>query len=91
MSKEVVFIDVNVGKLPDWYLKDEVGNDAYLEESITSYWKRAIYKDAQIIVSYNYSTELAIVKAYDEEDSLVWERDNHDYGYALSYVLSCIG
>lgn len=53
-KNQVAFIEVSVGKLPEWYLEDE-GNDA-------------------------------VVKAWNEDGDLVWERDNHDIGYAFDYA-----
>lgn len=87
MTQKVSFIEISIGQLPKWYLKDEGNNDIILEEAIETEWhKNPAYRNAQISVSYNYSTEDARVKAYNDDGDLVFERDNHDYSYALKAV-----
>ncbi len=81
---EVAVIEIEVGKLPPWYLEDEGNHDVILESAIEAKWRsNPEYADADIHVSYNYSTDAAIVRAYDQTGNLVFERDNHDVSYAI--------
>lgn len=86
MSKDkVAHIEVSIGELPGWYLEDEGNNDIRLEDAITSKWhSNPEFRDADISVIYNYQTEMAIVKAYNDDGDLLWQRDDHDYSYALA-------
>lgn len=84
---EVTIIEIEVGKLPEWYLEDEGNHDISLEWAIEERWhSNPAYTDAEIQVSYNYNTEFAIIKAYDDNGNLIFERNNHDFGYALEYA-----
>jgi len=84
---KVIFVEVSVGKLPEWYLADEENNDHYLQDAIEREWhKNPKFADAQIRVSYNYQTEYAIVVGYDDDGNRVFVCDNHDYTYALEYA-----
>lgn len=82
---QVTVIEIEVGLLPEWY--DEGEHDFCLEQAIEDEWhKNPDYTDASVNVSYNYQTDEATVKAYDDDGSLVFERDNHNLDYAFEYA-----
>lgn len=84
-NNKVVEIEVSVGQLPEWYNEGE--HDGCLEDAIETNWhKNSAYQDASVRVVYNYSSEQAIVKAWNEDGDLMFSRDNHDLGYAFDYA-----
>lgn len=84
-NSKVVYIEVSVGALPEWY--DEGQHDHCLEQAIRDNWtKNPAYADAEIQTVYNYSTDNAVVKAYNEDGDPVFERDDHDLTYAFDYT-----
>lgn len=72
MENQVVYIEVMVGELPEWY---EEEFDGTLEQAIENYWQNnPAYEDAAIRVTYGYNgPHLAI--AYNEDGDKAFERE----------------
>lgn len=86
MLNEVYFIEVSVSvPVPDLEDKDDI---IVFENAIEDFWS-SYGENVEVKViydNYNNYNNYATVKAYDKSYALVWERDNHDCDYALTYV-----
>lgn len=80
MDKQFSFIEVNVGKLPEWYIEAE--HDGCLEYAIERYWSG---EADEVKVVYGYWHDDSIVSGYDDDGNRIMERD-HNINYAFRYA-----
>lgn len=73
MEQRVVYIEVQVGMLPEWY--EEAEHDYALEQAVERHWhSNAAYADADVRVCYGYSGP-HLVTAYNDDGNKVFERE----------------
>lgn len=73
MEQQVVYIEVAIGKLPEWY--DEVEHDYELERAIEKQWHSSpAYQDAEVDVTYRYNG-VHTVRGFDEDGNKVIDRE----------------
>lgn len=73
MAQQVVYIEVTVGTLPEWY--DEAEHDYELERAIERRWhSNPAYAGAEVRVCYAYDGAHNVV-GYDEDGNRIFERE----------------
>lgn len=73
MEQQVVYIEVTVGILPEWY--EEAEHDYALEQAIEKHWhSNPAFADATIRTLYGYNGPHQVV-AYDDDGNRVFERE----------------
>lgn len=73
MEQQVVYIEVTIGTLPEWY--EEAEHDYEFEQAVEKWWhSNPAFADATVRVTYIYNGA-HLVRAYDDDGNVVFDRE----------------